>query len=188
MIDIDVLGSYNTLKATIPALIASAQKHKSDGKTASPIGTGGRIIFVSATIHYTSMPLQAHVSVAKAGIDALSASTSIEFGPLGVTSNIIAPGPIGGTEGMERLSRKEDTVRAERTVPLGRWGTVKEIADATVYLFGDAGNFVNGNVLVVDGASWRTSSGNPGTGFQYPDFLLGGEIISGVKGMKKPKL
>lgn len=134
------------------------------------------------------MPLQTHVSVAKAGVDALSASTAIEFGPHGVTSNIIAPGPIGGTEGMERLSRKEDVEKSIQLVPLGRWGTVKEIADATVYLFGDAGNFVNGSVLVVDGAAWRQGSGNPGSGFQYPDFLLGGEIVSGVKGMKGSKL
>ncbi|KAL9593043.1 MAG: hypothetical protein Q9219_007690 [cf. Caloplaca sp. 3 TL-2023] len=188
VIDIDVLGSYNTLKATLPALVASARKHGSDGKVPCPTGTGGRIIFISATIHYTTLPLQTHVSVAKAGVDALSASTALEFGPQGLTSNIIAPGPIGGTEGMERLSRKEDTARGMKNVPLGRYGTVKEIADATVYLFSDAGNFVNGSVLVVDGAAWRTSSANPGSGFEYPDFLLGSETVSGVKGMKKSKL
>lgn len=134
------------------------------------------------------MPLQTHVSVAKAGVDALSASTAIELGPHGVTSNIIAPGPIGGTEGMERLSRKEDTAKGMKNVPLGRYGTVKEVADATVYLFSDAGNFVNGSVLVVDGAAWRTKTSNPGSGFEYPDFLLGSEAISGVKGMKQSKL
>ncbi|GMG48079.1 unnamed protein product [Aspergillus oryzae var. brunneus] len=64
----------------------------------SPLGTGGRIIFVSATIHYRTMPFQTHVSVAKAGVDALSHSVAVEFGPLGVTSNIIAPGPIASTE------------------------------------------------------------------------------------------
>lgn len=94
------------------------------------------------------MPLQTHVSVAKAGVDALSNSTSVEFGPRGVTSNIISPGPIGGTEGMERLGRSEDKAESMKNIPLGRYGTVKEIADATVYLFSDAGNFVNGQTLV----------------------------------------
>lgn len=94
------------------------------------------------------MPLQTHVSVAKAGVDALSNSISVEYGPRGVTSNVIAPGPIGGTEGMERLARTENVKDAQKGVPLGRWGTVKEIADATVYLFSDAGNFVNGQTLV----------------------------------------
>lgn len=64
----------------------------------SPGGTGGRIIFVSATLHYRGTPFQAHVSVAKAGIDSLSNSVAIEYGPRGVTSNIIAPGPIAQTE------------------------------------------------------------------------------------------
>ena len=92
--------------------------------------------------------MQTHVSVAKAGVDALSHSTAIEFGPRGITSNVIAPGPIAGTEGMERLARKEGNQQVKNRVPLGRYGTVKEIADATVFLFGDTGNFVSGQTLV----------------------------------------
>lgn len=49
---------------------------------------------------------------------------------------------------MERLARKEDIAAHMKRIPAGRWGTVKEIADATVYLFSDAGNYVNGEVLV----------------------------------------
>ena len=148
VMDIDVLGSYNTVKATLPHLATSAAKHKSDGKTASPTGTGGRIIFVSATFHYTAVPLQTHVAVAKAGVDALSNNLALEFGPRGVTSNVIAPGPIAGTEGMERLSRTDNLADALKRNPLGRWGTVKEISDATIFLFSDAGNYVNGQTLV----------------------------------------
>jgi peroxisomal 2,4-dienoyl-CoA reductase len=117
--DIDVIGSYNTLKATLPYLVESGGKHRmdSENRKSKPLpilfripsltletvqphasGTGGRIIFVSATLHYRGMPFQAHVSVAKAGIDSLSNSTAIEYGPRGVTSNIIAPGPIAQTE------------------------------------------------------------------------------------------
>ena len=103
---------------------------------------------MSATIHYTGVPLQTHVSVAKAGVDALSNAASIEFGPRGVTSNVIAPGPIGGTEGMERLAKSSDVSALSKAIPLGRWGTVKEIADATVYLFSDAANYVSGQTLI----------------------------------------
>ncbi|KAK0513346.1 hypothetical protein JMJ35_004332 [Cladonia borealis] len=188
VMDIDVLGSYNTLKATLPHLITSASSHKNPHIHPSRANTGGRIIFISATIHYTTMPLQTHVSVAKAGVDALSHSTAIEFGPRGITSNVIAPGPIAGTEGMERLARKEGSDQVKTRVPLGRYGTVKEIADATVFLFGDTGNFVSGQTLVVDGAAWRTQSANPGAGFPYPDFLLKDEVVTGVKGEKKAKL
>ncbi|KAL8792483.1 MAG: hypothetical protein Q9195_004939 [Heterodermia aff. obscurata] len=143
--DIDVLGSYNTLKATLPSLAESAKRTKTQSSL-SPLG--GRIIFVSATLHYTGTPLQAHVGVAKAGVDALSNSVAIEFGPRGMTSNVIAPGPIAGTEGMERLSRKEDAAAGKKNIPLGRWGTVREIADATVYLFSEAASYVNGTTLV----------------------------------------
>jgi peroxisomal 2,4-dienoyl-CoA reductase len=148
VIDIDVLGSYNTVKATLPYLVESAAKHKTDGHTPPANGTGGRIIFVSATLHYSGTPLQSHVSVAKAGVDAMAMSVAIEQGPKGITSNIIAPGPIADTEGVARLSKSDHRDKSSKGIPSGRYGTVKEIADATVYLFSDAGNYVNGETLV----------------------------------------
>lgn len=148
VIDIDVLGSYNTVKATLPYLVESAAKHRTNGHTPPPNGTGGRIIFVSATLHYSGTPLQSHVSVAKAGVDAMAMSVAIEQGPKGITSNIIAPGPIADTEGVARLSKSDHRDKSSKGIPSGRYGTVKEIADATVYLFSDAGNYVNGETLV----------------------------------------
>lgn len=169
VLEIDTLGSFNTLKATIPYLIESAARNPNTGTNPS---TGGRIIFVSATFHYTGFPLQSHVAAAKAGVDALSASAALEYGPRGVTVNVITPGPIAGTEGMERLGNRDEEKAgsAYRRIPLQRYGTVKEIADGTVYLFSDAGNYVTGDVLVIDGASWR--SPGPMGGLQYPDFFL----------------
>lgn len=81
-------------------------------------------------------------------MDALAASAAIELGPKGVQSNAIAPGPILATEGMERLSLSKDLTEVQRRVPSGRWGTVKDIADATVFLFSDAGSLINGEVIV----------------------------------------
>ncbi|KAI1615835.1 2,4-dienoyl-CoA reductase, variant [Exophiala viscosa] len=188
VMDIDVMGSYNVTKVALPHLVASAKKHNSTStlpKSASA-GPGGRIIYVSATIHYTGLPMQTHVAVAKAGIDALSANVAIEYGPLGLTSNIIAPGPIAGTEGMDRLSKKHFSGDSPgKKIPVGRWGLVKEIADATVYLFSDAANYVTGDKLVVDGGSWHTSSGSPGGDFEYPDFILSGAEVTGVGGGKR---
>lgn len=92
--------------------------------------------------------MQAHVGVAKAGVDVLSHTTAIEFGPRGLTSNVIAPGPIGSTEGIERLAKANDPDQYRRGIPLGRVGHVKDIANATVYLFSNAGNFVSGQTLV----------------------------------------
>lgn len=107
------------------------------------------------------------------------ASVALEYGPSGVCANVISPGGIEGTEGMERLasSTAAQSEAATAAIPSGRMGTVRDIADATVWLFSDAANYVNGHVLVVDGASWRS----PGSmavgldeGMQYPGFLKTG--------------
>lgn len=194
VMDIDILGSFNVTKLALPHLVASAKRHNSSSTLphTSTSGPGGRIIYVSATIHYTGLPLQTHVSVAKAGIDALSANVAIEYGPLGLTSNIIAPGPIANTEGMDRLSKransKDPTGPSHApSIPVGRWGLIKEIADATVFLFSDAGNYITADNLVVDGGSWRIGAGSPGGEFKYPDFLLSGDEVTGVGGSKKRK-
>ncbi|KAH7381095.1 hypothetical protein BKA64DRAFT_736388 [Cadophora sp. MPI-SDFR-AT-0126] len=167
VVEIDTIGSFNTLKATLHYLIESAARNPNTGNNPS---TGGRIIFVSATFHFKGMALQAHASAAKAGVDALSATAAIEYGPRGVTSIIITPGPIIGAEGMERLGSREAEKcgAAFKKVPLGRYGTVKEIADGTVYLFSDAGKYVNGEV-------------------QYPDYLLD-ETFSRQKPEQKAKI
>ena len=189
VMDIDTLGSYNTAKACLPYLIESAKKHKNSGK-AYPTGTGGRMIFISASFHYQGRALQAHVMAAKAAVDQISNSVAIEYGPYGITSNVITPGPIANTEGMERLSRS-DAASAEASkkgIPLGRWGEVKEIADATVFLFSEGGSYINGAILVVDGGQWRTSGASDGMHWKYPDFLLSGEEVTGVKSGKRSKL
>jgi peroxisomal 2,4-dienoyl-CoA reductase len=88
---------------------------------------------------------------------------------------------------MARLSTTQNGEDAKH-IPSGRWGYVKEIADATVYLFSDAGNYVNGEVLVVDGGAWHLGMQPGRGGFEYPDFLLTDEEVKGVKGAKKAKL
>ncbi|KAK6208240.1 hypothetical protein LQW54_007022 [Pestalotiopsis sp. IQ-011] len=187
VMDIDVLGTFNTIKATVPYLIESAKRNPNPSQDGL---TGGRIIFVSASFHYTGMPLQAHVAAAKSSVDSLMASVSLEYGPYGITSNVISPGAIANTEGMRRLSggNEGDKWKIAASVPSGRWGTVRDIADATIYLFSDTGNYVNGEVLVVDGAAWRLKTGSgPGTdeSTQYPKFLLDGEIAQYAKDARK---
>ncbi|KAH7187505.1 oxidoreductase [Fusarium oxysporum] len=175
VVDIDLLGSYNTLKSTLPYLLASAARNRNPGST-----TGGRIIFVSATFHYTGVPYQSHVAAAKAGVDALSASVALEYGPRGLTSNVISPGGIEGTEGLQRLSSEasRESGEAARNIPLGRYGLLKEVSDATVFLFSEAGNYINGHVLVVDGGAWRLPGlAGMSAGLAYPDIVLGDQVL-----------
>lgn len=137
VVNIDLLGSYNTVKATFNEL----RKNK------------GAILFVSATIHYYGVPFQVHVGAAKAGVDALSNALAVELGPIGVRSNCLAPGIIGGTEGVKRLVNNPEASAGK--IPLQRIGTTRDIADATVYLFSPAASYVTGTVHVVDGGSWH---------------------------------
>ncbi|KAF8067047.1 2,4-dienoyl-CoA reductase [Lyophyllum atratum] len=164
VIEIDTLGTYNTIKATIAHVRASK----------------GSYIHVSATLHYNGTPFQAHVSAAKAGVDALSAVLAVEEGPHGVRSNVIAPGPIGGTEGMDRLSIKTGGVR-ETSYPAGRMGHVNDIANAAVFLFSDAAAYITGQVLPVDGGFEHLRSPM----VPYPQSVLD---PASVAHMIKPKL
>jgi peroxisomal 2,4-dienoyl-CoA reductase len=161
VIDIDVLGSYNTVKACIPHLKKSR----------------GRVLFISATLHYQGTPFQAHVSAAKAAIDALSQSVCVEFGPYGITSNVIAPGPIANTEGMSRLLPQAMIEQANRRIPMQKQGDVDDIADATIYLFAPSGAWVSGQILIVDGGAWHTGT----ISLPYPDALLDGDLPDDVK-------
>ncbi|CAN6673430.1 peroxisomal 2,4-dienoyl-CoA reductase Sps19p [(3E)-enoyl-CoA-producing] [Trichomonascus vanleenenianus] len=161
VVEIDLVGSYATAKATYEQLVKNQ----------------GQIIFVSATLHYTGLPLQIHASAAKAGVDALARALAVELGPLGVRSNVIAPGPIAGTEGMDRLLPPGQLDAALKKIPLQRMGTTQEIADATVFLFSPAASYITGQVTVVDGGNWHMGSYRE----MYPEKLneLNSDIASG---------
>lgn len=158
VVAIDLLGSFNTVKATFDQL----RKNK------------GSILFVSATLHYYGVPFQIHVGAAKAGVDALSNALAVELGPLGIRSNCIAPGLISGTEGASRLVRNTNFVSK---VPLQRTGSTRDIADATVYLFSPALSYVSGTVQVVDGASWHTGQGNGSQPYPVEIIQKNSEIV-----------
>ena len=111
--------------------------------------------------------MQAHVSAAKAGVDALMNVVAVEYGPAGVRANVIAPGPIEGTEGVARLIPKEVKEKTTKAIPAGRYGTIDDIANAGLYLFSPAASYVNGAVLVVDGGSWHTESMT--SSVEYPE-------------------
>lgn len=139
VVNIDLLGSFNTAKACFPELRK----------------TKGAILFVTSTLHYYGVPFQSHVGAAKAGVDALSNALAVELGPLGIRCNCIAPGPIGDTEGFQRLVDTELRQKLTTMIPLQRLGTKEDIANSTVYIFSPAATFVNGSISVVDGGSWH---------------------------------
>ncbi|MCB9568738.1 MAG: SDR family oxidoreductase [Myxococcales bacterium] len=144
VVDIDLCGTFNASKAAFEALQAAGQ---------------GLILNISATLHYHGTPLQIHASAAKAGVDAVTRNLAVEWGPLGIRVNAIAPGPIGDTEGMKRLAPGELGQRLAAQIPLRRYGTIAEIADAAVFLRSRAASYVTGAILVVDGGQAVTTVG-----------------------------
>ena len=98
--------------------------------------------------------MQIHVSAAKAGVDAITRNLSVEWGRHGIRVNGIAPGPIEDTEGMKRLLMPELKDKLTRKIPLQRFGRIKDIENAALFLASDAASYINGVTLVVDGGRW----------------------------------
>jgi NAD(P)-dependent dehydrogenase (short-subunit alcohol dehydrogenase family) len=151
VIDIDLNGTFLCARASFDALRASK--------------FGGRLIAISTTRALEGWPGCAHAGAAKAGIMSLVRTLSSEWGPVGIRCNTIAPGAIGDTEGVKRIY--EDQGRAERelsNVPLGAFGRISDIAGAAVFLCSDAGAYITGADLVVDGGRNRSRAGSGTTG------------------------
>lgn len=85
---------------------------------------------------------------------------------------------------MTRLSRPDALAAVARSIPLQRFGTVSEIADATVFLLGPAGDFISGTTLVVDGGAWHRQ-GSGGSGVEYPESVLTEGVVEGVGGRRR---
>ena len=85
-------------------------------------------------------------------------------------TQVIAPGATAGTEGLGRLSNKEGLETGYRNIPLQRYGLVSEIADATIFLFSPAANYITGAVIPVDGGSYHINGSMHSV--QYPDNVL----------------
>merc|ERR1712083_914151 len=123
------------------------------------MGDGAIMLATSATLYYTAMPFQGHAAAAKAAIDSLTKTLAAELSDDGIRVVSIAPGPIENTEGGPNgrvFGAAGATNRSIRTtVPLGRYGTVDDIANTAIFLASPGGNFITGTNLVVDGMQWQ---------------------------------
>lgn len=138
VVDIDLIGTFNVLRASFEFLRRP----------------GASLISITAGQAERASLFQAHVCAAKAGINMLTKCLALEWGPAGVRVNAISPGPIADTEGMARLATTpEAEERVKSRNAMRRYGLKDEIADMALFLSSDKAAYVNGAIVPVDGGS-----------------------------------
>ena len=119
----------------------------------------GSIVLLSSLAGLRGNAGLGHYGITKAALAQLARNLAVEFGPAGVRANAIAPGLIATDWASAILSDPERTERRLAATPLRRVGTPQEVAAAALFLASDAGGFVTGQTLVVDGGT-LISDGN----------------------------
>jgi 3-oxoacyl-[acyl-carrier protein] reductase len=132
-------GAFFLSQAAIPHMLARG---------------GGAIIAMSGMSNHVGTPNRAHVSASKAGLEGLMRSLAVEFGGRGIRANCIAPGAIDTVRGAS-AGVLPNTLTIEGT-PLGRRGTVEEIAGTVRLLAGPEGAYITGQTIHVNGGVYLT--------------------------------
>ena len=138
---VDLTGVYNVTRAGSVPMIAQNR---------------GRIINIASVMGIVGARLQCAFTAAKAGVVNLTRSTALELAPYGILVNCVAPGSTL-TDATKELFYGEEARMSDRAgrllahVPLGRPGTVEEVAHAVLFLAAPESSYVTGQVLCVDG-------------------------------------
>lgn len=142
VVDIDLLGTFNLTRACLDEMTAQAR---------------GCVLNIVVPDAERGFPGFAHAGAAKAGIVSLTRSWAREWGPLGIRVNALGPGPVP-TEGVAAnmlglgAARTGDAFAGSvDRIPLGRLGTVEDIAAAATFLCSPAASWITGISLNVDG-------------------------------------
>lgn len=146
VVDIDLLGTFHVMRGAHPHLTVP----------------GASVINISAPQAAIAMAMQVHVCAAKAGVDMVTRTLAIEWGPAGIRVNAVVPGPIDGTEGMKRLAPDERSREAvTRAVPMRRMGSPSDVANVCLFLASEAAAYVTGAIIPADGG-WSVAGARLG--------------------------
>jgi 3-oxoacyl-[acyl-carrier protein] reductase len=109
----------------------------------------GRIINITSVSGIAGNAGQTNYSASKAGIIGLTKSLAREVASRSITVNAVAPGFV--LTDLTSSLHEEMTAKLNEHIPLGRWGTVEDVAHATAFLASDESAYITGHVLAVDG-------------------------------------
>jgi NAD(P)-dependent dehydrogenase (short-subunit alcohol dehydrogenase family) len=141
VVDIVLNGTFNCSRAAGRAMIDA--------------GSGGVILNIVATYAWTGGPGTIHSACAKAGVLALTRTLAVEWARHGIRSVALAPGPFESRGAADRLWPSEELEERIRSgVPLGRFATREEVAEAAAWLASDRASYITGECLTLDGGAW----------------------------------
>ncbi len=110
---------------------------------------------VVASYAWMAGPGTAHSAAAKAGVLSLTRTLAVEWARYGIRVNAVAPGPIRTADSDRQLWTSERVVEAVRAeIPMQRFGTPEDVAEAVGFLVSSRANYITGQVLAVDGGQW----------------------------------
>jgi 3-oxoacyl-[acyl-carrier protein] reductase len=112
-------------------------------------GKFGRIVFISSVVGMTGSAGQVNYAASKSGLVGMARSLARELGSRGITANVVAPGFIE-TDMTAELGEQLIKKYAEQ-IPLGRFGSVDDVAGIIEFLASDAAGYITGAVIPVDG-------------------------------------
>jgi NAD(P)-dependent dehydrogenase (short-subunit alcohol dehydrogenase family) len=132
-------------------------------RAAAPLmaaGGGGAVVNVTSISGLRASTLRVAYGTSKAGLAHLTKQQAVELAALGIRVNAVAPGPVETA-----MARAVHTPAIRRDyhdhIPLGRYGTEEEIAEAILFLCGRGARYVTGQVLAADGGFDATGIGLP---------------------------
>ncbi|AMM23746.1 SDR family NAD(P)-dependent oxidoreductase [Variovorax sp. PAMC 28711] len=121
---------------------------------------GGAIVNIASISGLRASTLRVAYGTSKAALIHLTRQQAVELGTVGIRVNAIAPGPVE-TEMAKKVHSAAIRADYHDAIPLGRYGTMDEIASAVGFLCTPAASYVNGQVLAVDGGFEATGVGLP---------------------------
>jgi NAD(P)-dependent dehydrogenase (short-subunit alcohol dehydrogenase family) len=118
------------------------------------------VLNITTTYTRTGSAYVVPSATAKAGVETFTRSLAVEWGNRGIRMNAIAPGPVPTEGAFSRLLPRPDLEEmAKKRNPMGRFGTVDELANLAAFLVSDGCPYINGEVVAMDGGEWLQGAG-----------------------------